>query len=186
MATLSKISHYYHRVRIDDEVNVKVSDILRINVTITIRYIHSTNNIERSTLLKRSMLISSQNFIKNNQNFLRSFMFDPCCSKYFIPEIVDVMSKEIVNKSMNILEFCCDPMSIDSEDPISLNLDIMLDIIPTLFLRMEKNCSICMEDFRYEESERLSSLSCDHVFHRQCIVKWLKIRHTCPLCRCPV
>ena len=42
-------------------------------------------------------------------------------------------------------------------------------------------CSICFEPF--DEAEDVSPLTCGHCFHMDCLVKWLKINHTCPLCR---
>ena len=42
-------------------------------------------------------------------------------------------------------------------------------------------CSICMEDFKLNESARL--LRCDHFYHNDCIIPWLELHDTCPLCR---
>lgn len=42
-------------------------------------------------------------------------------------------------------------------------------------------CSICMEEFSYG-CEALS-MPCSHVFHGDCIKKWLKTSHYCPICR---
>ncbi|KAK4267865.1 hypothetical protein QN277_024591 [Acacia crassicarpa] len=44
-------------------------------------------------------------------------------------------------------------------------------------------CSICLEAFDDEEGDGVLALPCDHIFHHDCIVGWLKIGHTCPLCR---
>ncbi|KAK4267867.1 hypothetical protein QN277_024593 [Acacia crassicarpa] len=45
-------------------------------------------------------------------------------------------------------------------------------------------CSICLEAFDVdEEGDDISALPCDHFFHDNCIVGWLKMGHTCPLCR---
>ncbi|KAK4267871.1 hypothetical protein QN277_024597 [Acacia crassicarpa] len=44
-------------------------------------------------------------------------------------------------------------------------------------------CSICLEAFDDEEGDDVLALPCDHFFHNDCIVGWLKIGHTCPLCR---
>ncbi|XP_028781397.1 E3 ubiquitin ligase BIG BROTHER-related-like [Neltuma alba] len=46
-------------------------------------------------------------------------------------------------------------------------------------------CSICLENFddNVDEDDDFLALPCDHFFHSDCIVKWLKTGHTCPLCR---
>lgn len=61
-----------------------------------------------------------------------------------------------------------------------------------LFLKTEK-CNICMDEFYAQEGNEddvkllsSSSMPCGHVFHHQCIVKWLQTSHTCPLCRYPM
>jgi hypothetical protein len=43
------------------------------------------------------------------------------------------------------------------------------------------SCAICMENFAF--GEQLRKLPCRHEFHVACVDEWLKIRHTCPLCR---
>ncbi|XP_054801401.1 uncharacterized protein LOC129305391 [Prosopis cineraria] len=43
------------------------------------------------------------------------------------------------------------------------------------------NCAICFEDFSID-SEALR-MPCLHLFHKICIINWLKNRNTCPLCR---
>ena len=42
-------------------------------------------------------------------------------------------------------------------------------------------CTICLEELGSSKTR----LPCGHVYHRDCIVKWLRRSHTCPL-RCPV
>ncbi|XP_061355344.1 E3 ubiquitin-protein ligase CIP8-like [Gastrolobium bilobum] len=45
-----------------------------------------------------------------------------------------------------------------------------------------EDCSICLGEI----GSRAIGLPCSHLFHRDCITKWLTIRNTCPLCRCSV
>ncbi|CAK9313861.1 unnamed protein product [Citrullus colocynthis] len=42
-------------------------------------------------------------------------------------------------------------------------------------------CSVCYEDLHGEKE--LARISCGHVYHKPCILKWLKINNSCPLCR---
>ena len=42
-----------------------------------------------------------------------------------------------------------------------------------------EQCSICLD----ETSEGLVELTCNHIFHRECIEKWNKVQNFCPNCR---
>merc|ERR1719447_2561125 len=58
--------------------------------------------------------------------------------------------------------------------------------IPTVKMTkemLEKNssCSVCWEDFT--DGEEVKKLECDHCFHSGCIVPWLELHGTCPVCR---
>ncbi|XP_042019823.1 E3 ubiquitin ligase BIG BROTHER-related-like [Salvia splendens] len=41
-------------------------------------------------------------------------------------------------------------------------------------------CVICQVE--YEVGENLVSLQCDHLYHSECISKWLQINKICPIC----
>ncbi|CAN1148233.1 E3 ubiquitin-protein ligase At1g12760 [Linum perenne] len=42
-------------------------------------------------------------------------------------------------------------------------------------------CYICLK--KYEDEEELKELPCGHVFHVECLDKWLKKNASCPLCK---
>jgi len=42
-------------------------------------------------------------------------------------------------------------------------------------------CSVCQEEFNLRET--VKQLPCKHIFHDNCILPWLKVKDTCPLCR---
>ncbi|CAL9249005.1 unnamed protein product [Arabidopsis halleri] len=48
-------------------------------------------------------------------------------------------------------------------------------------LAEDADCCICLSS--YEDGAELHALPCNHHFHSTCIVKWLKMRATCPLCK---
>ncbi|XP_055545440.1 E3 ubiquitin-protein ligase Iruka-like [Wyeomyia smithii] len=48
-------------------------------------------------------------------------------------------------------------------------------------VEMKLQCSVCWEDFQIDEVVR--KLSCAHVYHETCIIPWLELHGTCPICR---
>ena len=42
-------------------------------------------------------------------------------------------------------------------------------------------CIICLQEF--ETGSEVTRMPCSHVYHGDCIVKWLETSHHCPLCR---
>ena len=42
-------------------------------------------------------------------------------------------------------------------------------------------CCICRENI--ELGEKIYLLSCDHCFHKSCIIEWFKKKPECPYCR---
>ncbi|KAK4441192.1 RING finger protein 11 [Sesamum alatum] len=47
-----------------------------------------------------------------------------------------------------------------------------------------KSCSICLEEIL--NGKRVCRLPCLHVYHGDCVVRWLRGSHVCPLCRYPL
>ena len=45
------------------------------------------------------------------------------------------------------------------------------------------SCSICQNEEQEEEEEEMVTTKCNHVFHSKCLVKWVIINTTCPMCR---
>ncbi|KAI4388100.1 hypothetical protein MLD38_000462 [Melastoma candidum] len=43
------------------------------------------------------------------------------------------------------------------------------------------DCAVCLEELS-PLAEHIS-MPCCHIFHKECIIKWLEMRHSCPLCR---
>lgn len=53
--------------------------------------------------------------------------------------------------------------------------------VSQVLLDKNPNCSVCWEDFKLEE--QVKQLECQHCFHNDCIVPWLQLHGTCPVCR---
>jgi hypothetical protein len=45
----------------------------------------------------------------------------------------------------------------------------------------KKNCVICLNDFK--NGEKALILPCIHLFHKDCIISWLKQNDKCPICK---
>ncbi len=41
-------------------------------------------------------------------------------------------------------------------------------------------CSICLSNF---DGKDIKILKCNHYFHNDCIVEWLKVKQLCPNCK---
>jgi len=65
-----------------------------------------------------------------------------------------------------------------AEESIKELPDVKVD---SVILEKNPNCSVCWEDFKLEES--VKQLECSHCFHKDCIVPWLELHGTCPVCR---
>lgn len=47
--------------------------------------------------------------------------------------------------------------------------------------RSQAPCAVCKEEIKI--GERITGLPCTHCYHQDCIIPWLNVRNTCPLCR---
>ncbi|KAI3729274.1 hypothetical protein L6452_17927 [Arctium lappa] len=63
--------------------------------------------------------------------------------------------------------------------PVESNVGCLA--VERVLLPEDADCCICLSP--YEDGIELHSLPCNHHFHATCIVKWLKMNATCPLCK---
>ncbi|KAF7831677.1 E3 ubiquitin-protein ligase RING1-like [Senna tora] len=71
--------------------------------------------------------------------------------------------------------------SVGPRDSSSEKVIASLNKVEVINCKSVKQCSICLEDFK--GGDDVSGMPCKHVFHKDCIVQWLKESHVCPLCR---
>lgn len=45
----------------------------------------------------------------------------------------------------------------------------------------QPSCPLCMENYKVDES--VTQLPCSHIFHDECVLTWLAIKNSCPICR---
>ncbi|XP_057545848.1 RING-H2 finger protein ATL39-like [Amaranthus tricolor] len=95
-------------------------------------------------------------------------------------------SKSLVFESIQILSFQIVSLRIpchEAESEMIINLRPKVEYSSKFMLKGddEKRCSICLDD--YEDGEMVEFLDCFHLFHGDCIDKWLPLSQTCPVCR---
>lgn len=74
---------------------------------------------------------------------------------------------------------------MDSSGPPPLQSDA-IQALPLVGVTEEQvqaklQCSVCWEDFKFDEQVKM--LPCQHMYHDGCIVPWLTLHGTCPICR---
>ncbi|CAF1215482.1 unnamed protein product [Adineta ricciae] len=81
-------------------------------------------------------------------------------------------------------------LDLDKNVPTKKLTSEQINILPTEVFQGAKNkndeenkCSVCWDDF--EQSQTLRRLRCFHLYHKECIDKWLKDKNQCPICRIP-
>jgi hypothetical protein len=47
----------------------------------------------------------------------------------------------------------------------------------------DRECSICLEEMVDPNGNYVQIKSCRHYFHRKCLIGWILMHQTCPLCR---
>ncbi|CAN8303312.1 unnamed protein product [Cochlearia groenlandica] len=63
----------------------------------------------------------------------------------------------------------------------------IIDAIPTVKITPQhlandmSQCTVCMEEFIVGGEAK--ELPCEHIYHRDCIIPWLRLHNSCPICR---
>lgn len=60
-----------------------------------------------------------------------------------------------------------------------VNKKMQLVVMHNTTIKSYGECSICLEDL----NSNLYALQCGHLFHENCIQKWLKLKKYCPVCQ---
>ncbi len=78
----------------------------------------------------------------------------------------------------------CSPEVINMIDQVVLTERNIDDFIPMLKEENERDmCSICMEPYTIDQKIKILPCNRKHIFHKDCVERWLSNNKICPTCR---
>eukprot|EP00931_Biecheleriopsis_adriatica_P039958 TRINITY_DN22856_c0_g1_i3.p1 TRINITY_DN22856_c0_g1~~TRINITY_DN22856_c0_g1_i3.p1 ORF type:complete len:415 (+),score=88.31 TRINITY_DN22856_c0_g1_i3:116-1360(+) len=73
------------------------------------------------------------------------------------------------------------PGTLENLEVIDFDADLFADAMDSSDSRPQKECCICLDEYSAECA--IIKTPCQHLMHRECLAKWLKTSHFCPICR---
>ena len=84
-----------------------------------------------------------------------------------------------------------DPIQIDDRENVESNKQKITEVHPKHSLlyvdvndKKYESCIICTEEFK--NTDIVSVLNCDHIYHPKCIKEWCNRNASCPLCKAEI
>ena len=144
----------------------------------------SNNLNEQESIIRKNLerLINETKIIKQNKEFFSGFetknklYMDPELYNYTysIDEILNNLIKENKKNEQN--------ENFRRDNKISKLPEFKYKYSNKHMKRIDKICAICLNEFK--ENDRVKMFSCEqHIFHKDCILKWLNNNDICPLCK---
>jgi hypothetical protein len=92
---------------------------------------------------------------------------------------IDVHSQESLESSIAV-SHSTSPCDDKKDDDIESNHGAVI----LLDLKSNPTCDICLMEYQIGDEVTISrNPDCLHIFHKACIIEWLRKRQTCPCCR---
>ena len=143
-------------------------------------HISSFNSIERNNSIIFSSLSGSlqNNSVIRAPHLILNTISNFLVGRHEMENNLDNIISQIMANDPNI--YGNPPASnkaIENLDKVNINEEFIT------YLKENKitDCSICKEEFTLKDNAR--KIPCNHIFHEDCIVPWLKNRNSCPVCR---
>lgn len=154
--------------------NADVENAININNSIVSQLSNIRRHLETDISFDINHTISPRTRVNSFQSFLtRNFLTNSSSSFYnFVSEIFDIDSD--LNFDMYNMEDVKTTLPIEDFEKYPVHTANQHEY--------DKECYICLD--KYIKNEELTTLPCNHVFHKHCIQTWLCKEHiTCPVCR---
>jgi hypothetical protein len=128
-------------------------------------------------------LIYSSSISRNNNNTIFIPNRSTISERYYTNNIfnnnllVDSFYDSVINSVINE-SFEEQPIPEKINDALELKVLIYDEISDK---EKDKECSICLSEF--EKESKVSLITCNHLFHNDCIREWSMYKQNCPICR---
>jgi hypothetical protein len=200
----SLIKTDYMKKNSNNELNIKKNDLIEL------KKLTEENISLRDTLIQQEKVLKElHNLFIHNYNKINSLRKKYSKYKHYLKHTIygdteenlmkEKMEEEYALRAVEqkIMDEICpnpDKMSYEQllqleEEVGSVNKGLTKDKIKKIPIKPfhkalfddNLDCIICMEKF--EENEQVKQLHCGHIFHGDCIDKWLEKEKKCPFCK---
>jgi hypothetical protein len=142
-------------------------------------------------LIPHEVLCNYMDFVDNIRFLIRTFREVP---NYVLPDVLHRMG-DCARNMVSLTEGCGMRLHMNVQLHIVTGYDrlypnCILGFSPRLDVETTSNstnqCSICLEEFCNGSQSELFSTLCSHIFHKECLIKWVdqcSSSYPCPLCR---
>ena len=202
------INKNYLNKNLQNEHKLNKSDLIELKILSEENIALKNNLIEQEKLLKELHNLFIHNYNKINslrkkyskyKHFLKYTIYGPSDEDEFMKEKSEeeYALKAVEQQIMD--EICPNPDKMSYEQLLQLEEEVgsvnkglskeKIKKIPEkpfhkALFDDNLDCIICMEKF--EENEKVKQLLCGHIFHGDCIDKWLEKEKKCPFCKAEV
>ncbi|PPR89367.1 hypothetical protein GOBAR_AA31320 [Gossypium barbadense] len=114
------------------------------------------------TIIVQGPYDSSQSGLSQNSNHTRSL------GDYFMSPGLDLLLQHLAENESN--RYGTPPTQKEA-----------IEALPTVKIEEMLQCSVCLDDLK--TGNEAKEMPCKHKFHGECILPWLELHSSCPVCR---
>ena len=201
------INKNYFNKNLQNEHKLNKSDLIELKILSEENIALKNNLIEQEKLLKELHNLFIHNYNKINslrkkyskyKHFLKYTIYGPPEEEFMKEKSEEEYALRAVEQQI-MDEICPNPDKMSYEQLLQLEEEVgsvnkglskeKIKKIPEkpfhkALFDDNLDCIICMEKF--EENEKVKQLLCGHIFHGDCIDKWLEKEKKCPFCKAEV
>ena len=201
------INKNYLNKNLQNEHKLNKSDLIELKILSEENIALKNNLIEQEKLLKELHNLFIHNYNKINslrkkyskyKHFLKYTIYGPPEEEFMKEKSEEEYALRAVEQQI-MDEICPNPDKMSYEQLLQLEEEVgsvnkglskeKIKKIPEkpfhkALFDDNLDCIICMEKF--EENEKVKQLLCGHIFHGDCIDKWLEKEKKCPFCKAEV